>query len=270
VRAFRLKWLNKFGAKNYRECLKDCAIEAGGDATLILRPSSRYNAKSIASYWTSTLLVDSPFTKVHVVQQEADLVFDKWFLLEQSREEAPPEHDGVEVKLTANLKAEPIFQPLPETTDFVEDEIEKLPEKVVNFEDEKSGVVISVTPETQMLRKKLRESLPKNQFPIWLSTIEVEGISQDGKIVVTLEDPLAVGWCRSRFSNEIFQVVATLWNGLDSLVIRQKVGDTLPLSVENPSKISEHVEEKSTLAQAIQSLLSAGSRSSAGSLPFAY
>jgi len=61
VRAFRLKWLNKFGASNYRDCIKDCAIEVGDDTTLILRPNSRYNAKSIASYWTPALLMGSPF-----------------------------------------------------------------------------------------------------------------------------------------------------------------------------------------------------------------
>ena len=257
VRAFRLKWLNKFGASNYRDCLKDCTIEVGDGATLILRPSSRYNAKSIASYWTPTLLMGGPFVRVHIFQQEGDLVFDKWFGTEQSREGVSPENEGVEVKGCLDLTAAPISQSLPETTEVVNVDaaIEKLPEEVQAFGDAESGGDIPVTPETQMLRKKLRQALPPNYFPTWLGSIEVEGISQDGKIVVTLEDSLAVGWCRSRFSKEIFQSVASLWNGVNRLVIREKEGDATQSSIENPSKKPENVEEKSTFEQAIRSLL---------------
>ena len=237
VRKFRLKWLNKFGISNYRECLKDCAIEVGDDATLILRPSSRYNAKSIASYWTPTLLVASPFTKVHVVQQEGDLVFDKWFLLEPSREETLPEHDGFEVNIFSDLTAAPMAMPLLEATDVVEAVIEKSSENPRACEDQEPGsAVVEVTSETQMLQNKLRQALPPNHFPSWLSTIEVEGISQDGKIVVTFEDFFAVGWSRSRFSKEIFQSVASLWKGVNKLIIRQKEGDRPPLSIEKIQK----------------------------------
>jgi hypothetical protein len=260
VRVFRLKWLNQFGASNYRECLKDCTIAVGDDATLILRPSSRYKAKSIASYWTPTLLVGSPFTKIHVIQQEGDHVFDKWFGLEPSREGGLPKNEAVNVKFfdDLDLTDEPIAQSLPESTNSVEIEAvnEKSPEEVIDFSTEDVGGRIPITLETQILRRKLKEFLPKNQFPTWLENIEVEGVWQDGTVVVTLEDALAVGWCRSRFSNEIFQSVSSLWKDVSRLIIRQKADDRVPLSVENSPKISEPVEEKSTLEQAIQSFLS--------------
>ena len=257
VREFRLKWLNKFGASTYRECLKDCAIEVGDDATLILRPSSRYNAKSISSYWTPTLLVASPFTKAHIVQHEGDLVFDKWFLLEPGREGTLPEHEGLGVKASSDLTAAPMPVSLPEVTNIVAAAIEKPSQEPLPCEAKESGVVVTqVTSETRMLRKKLRESMPHNQFPTWLGSIEVEEVARDGSVIVTFEDSFAVGWSRTRFSKEIFQVVASLWKGVNKLIIRQKEGYTVPLSIENPSRISENVTEKSTLEQAIQSLLS--------------
>ena len=256
VREFRLNWLNRFGVTNYRECLKDCEIEGEGDATLILRPSSRYNAKSIASYWTPKLLAGVPFTKVHIVQQEGELVFDKWFGLEESREGTLPENEVVQVKVPAGLTTEQFAKTLLEATGFVGAVIEQSSEEPLPCEDEEPAV-IQVTSETQMLRKKLRESIPHNQFPTWLGSIEVEEVSRDGSVIVTFEDSFAVGWSRSRFSKEVFQAASSLWRGVDSLVIRQKAGDTTPLSVEKPSKKTDNVSEKSTLEQAIQSLLSA-------------
>lgn len=257
VRKIRLKWLNKFGASTYRESLKDCTIEVEDHATLILRPSSRYNAKLIASYWTPTLLVASPFTKVHVVQQEGDLVFEKWFLLEPGRERTLPEDDDLEANVSSDLTAAPMAMPLPEATDVVEAVIEKSSEEPLPCEAKESGVVvIQVTLETQMLRKKLRESLPHNQFPTWLGSIEVEDVSRDATIVVALEDSFSVEWCRSRFSKEIFEAAASLWKGVNKLIIRQKEDDVVSLSVEKNPKKYENIEEKSTLEQAIQSFLS--------------
>ena len=258
VREFRLKWLNKFGASNYQECLKDCAIDVEGDATLHLRPSSRYNAKSIASYWTPTLLVASPFTKVHIIQQEGDLVFDKWFGLEPRREGRLPHNEVEEVRVSADLTTgEQVAQSLPESTNIIEHVNEKSSEEPRACESEQSGaVVVQVTSETQMLRKKLRESMPNNHFPTWLGGIEVEEVGRDGAVIVTFEDSFAVGWSRSRFSKEIFQSAASLWKGVNKLIIRQKAGDTVPFPIEKISKKSENVAEKSILEQAIKSFLS--------------
>jgi hypothetical protein len=264
VRTFRLKWLNKFGASNYRECLKDCAIEVGDAATIILRPSSRYKARSIASYWTPMLLVDSPFLKVHVIQQEGDLVFDKWFLSEQSREGGLPENESAQVETLADLTAAPISRSLPETTDIVEAVIEKSPKKaLLPFEEEESRVV-TVSVETQILRKKLMEILPHNGFPTWLENIEVESVGLDGLVVVTLEDSLSAEWCRSRFSGEIFESATSVWSCVNKLIIRRKQSDTRAISVENLPKISESMGVKSTLEQAIESLLSVCSSGSKG------
>ena len=258
VREFRLKWLNKFGANNYREYLKDCAIDVESDATLHLRPSSRYNAKSIASYWTSTLLEESPFTLVNIIQQEGDLVFDKWFGLEPRREGRLPHNEVEEVRVSADLTTgEQIAPSLPESTNIIEDVNEKSSEEPRACESEESGaVVVQVTSETQMLRKKLRESMPNNHFPTWLGGIEVEEVGRDGAVIVAFEDSFAVGWSRSRFSKEIFQSAASLWKGVNKLIIRQKAGDTSPFPIEKLPKKSENVAEKSTLEQAIKSFLS--------------
>jgi hypothetical protein len=254
VRTFRLKWLKKFGASNYRETLKGCVIEVADDATLILRPNSRYIAKSLASYCTPMLLDGSPFVQVHIFQQEGDLVFDKWFGMERSREGVSPENDGRELIGCLDLMTAPIFQSLPKTPEIIQEAVEEFPEEACGLAGE-VGENSSVTTETQMLRRKLRQSLPKNQLSSWLENIEVEGVSQGGTVVVTFEDELAVGWCRSQFSNEILQSAKTLWGWVDRLLIRERSGDAMQYSIENPSRKSENVENKSTLEQAIQSLL---------------
>lgn len=113
-----------------------------------------------------------------------------------------------------------------------------------------------ISSKTQALRQKLKKVIPTNQFPSWLGKVEVETIDHDGTVVVTLEDPLAVGWCRSRFNHEIFQSVTSLWSGVNRLVIRQKEAKPALSSVENSPTTPKRVEKKSTLEQAIQSFLS--------------
>jgi hypothetical protein len=260
VREFRLKWLNKFGAGNYRECLKGAALKVEEGTTLILRPSSRYNAKTIASWWVPALLDDSPFTGANIIQEENGLVFDKWFGECQTGEESPPEHkhETAGVKAPGDLiAAAPIPLPLPEIRQDMKTFAGRSPEGVEDFEGEQPGGVAPVSAETQMLREQLRQVLPAHQFPGWLSAIEVEDICPDGAIIIALEEPLAVEWCRLRFSQEIFQAAASLWKGVVRLVIRQKAGNTGDLSVEKIPQQSENVTQKLTWEQAIQSLLSA-------------
>ncbi len=260
VKAFRLKWLNKLGASNYRECFKTCVIEVSDETTLILRPSSRYTAKLISSWWVQALLDDSPFKRVNIVQKEGELVFDKWFGESQRREELPPapEHKTVAVKAPGALNAAaPIVLPLPEITEDMKVFTGRSPEEGEAFEGEQPKAVEPVSAETQILREKLRQILPPHQFPGWLGAIEVDPMGKDGKIVVTFKDPLAVEWCRLRLSQEIFQVAASLWKGVNRLVIRQKEGDTVDLFVENFPQKSENVKQKMSLEQGIQSLVSA-------------
>ena len=134
-----------------------------------------------------------------------------------------PKNENKRNRISSDLIVAPTTPTLLEPTEISEAVIEKSTQRVRDFEDDESRVGVLVTSETQILRKKLRQALSPNQFPSWLSTIEVEGISQDGKIVVTLEDSLAVGWCRFRFSREIFQSAESIWSGVNSLVIREKV-----------------------------------------------
>lgn len=257
VKEFRLKWLNKFGARNYRDYFKDCGIEVRDDGALILRPSSRYNAKSIVSYWSPTLFVDSDLVKANIFHQDGELVFDKWFGDEQRKEGERPQNETNDSKVVANSVCAPFAKAVPETPLYVERSIEKTSENIKILEEADSREKISISSETQMLRQKLKEIVPSQQFPSWLGTIEVENIGQDGMIVVTLEDPLAVSWCRSHFSEEIFKSVKSLWKGVHRLLIREKLSHTLTDSVKQSSKNSQKFQKNSSLEQAIQSLLSA-------------
>jgi hypothetical protein len=112
-----------------------------------------------------------------------------------------------------------------------------------------------ISEETQALRTKLRYTIPPKQFPSWLWDIEVEGVRQDGTIVVTFEDQLIVDYCMVRFNKEIFQSATSLWKDVNRVVISQKLANGVS-SVEKPLEVLENIKEKSILEQALQSLLS--------------
>jgi hypothetical protein len=260
VKAFRLKWLHKFGAKNYRESLKDCGIEVRDDVTLLIKPSSRYTAKSVASYWTPKLLEDSSFKRVNIFQQEGALVFSKWFGEEQDNGEDPAYNGSNELEIAEKLAPEPVFKVPSKTFGFAKENQEETPEEPKAPEEKGGDKVVLVTQETKMLRKKLRKSVSPQKFPSWLGDIEVECIDQNGMIVVTLKDQLTADWCRSRYSQEVFQSVKNLWSGVSKLLIREKlshsVSSSLPISAKDSEKDLRNVHAKSPFEQAIQSLLS--------------
>lgn len=116
-----------------------------------------------------------------------------------------------------------------------------------------------VSLETEELRKKLRNTIPSKQFPSWLGDIEVEDIGEDGTIIVTFEDELAVNYCRVRFSQEILLSATSLWKDINKVTISQKLVNCAYSSVENPLKNSENAQEKSTIGQVLQSLMLIGS-----------
>ena len=113
-----------------------------------------------------------------------------------------------------------------------------------------------VSLETQTLRTKLRNTIPPKQFPSWLGSIEVEDIEEDGTVVVTFEDQHIVDYCKVRFSQEILLCATSLWKDINKIAIRQKLANGAYSSVENPL---ENSQEKSTIGQALQSLMLIGS-----------
>jgi len=112
VRAFRLKWLNKFGANNYRELLADCVIEMGDNHTLILHPTTRYKAKWLAGYNLGCLLSQS-ISKVHIIQREGDLSFEHWYLKDDSLAKSSHSHDKTKLpeisSYVGGLQTQPYF-----------------------------------------------------------------------------------------------------------------------------------------------------------------
>jgi hypothetical protein len=121
----------------------------------------------------------------------------------------------------------------------------------------KDGTLPGLFLETQALRTKLRNIIPPQQFPGWLSDIEVEDIGQEGTIVVTFRDQLIVDYCIARFSQEILQSATSLWEEVNKVDIRQKLALGVCL-VEKPLKPSENVEKtegKSMLEKVVHSLL---------------
>ena len=113
--------------------------------------------------------------------------------------------------------------------------------------------------ETKALRSKLRNDIPFKQFPGWLEDIELEGVKQDGTVVVTFEDELIVDYCKVRFSQEILLSATSLWKNINKVAIRQRLSNGASSAVEKLLKNSENTQEKSTIAQALQSLKSIGS-----------
>ena len=117
-----------------------------------------------------------------------------------------------------------------------------------NSKDEK---LPETSLETSMLREKLRNTIPPQQFPSWLGSIEVEGIGQDGTIVVTFDDQLTADYARKRFFQEILQSATKLWGYIADLVI-QGEPDNL-LSHKRTGNLE--IDEETLIELAIKSLM---------------
>lgn len=150
---------------------------------------------------------------------------------------------------TQNL---PEYEPIKQDADFLAN-LNGYGEEGVAFKDIPS---LEISLKTKELRDQLKKNMLPRQFPTWLGGIEVEEVGRDGAVVVALEDSFAVEWCRSRFSKEVFEAAATLWKGVNKLIIRQKESRAVLLPIEDMQKKSDNLAQKPTLEQAIQSLLS--------------
>ena len=111
-----------------------------------------------------------------------------------------------------------------------------------------------VSLETEKLRTKLRSTIPPKQFPSWLGSIEVEGIGQDGTIVVVFEDQFTADYAKNRFFQEILQSATELWGDITSLVIQGEPGNML--SPERGGSLE--INEGALMKQAMQSLMGSG------------
>lgn len=256
VKAFHLQWLRLFGAKNYREQIKGCAMEVNGEGVLTLRPAKRYTARSIASYWNPSVFTEtSPFRRVNILHKEGDLKFDKWF--------EPKKSKDVFFETLLSRTENP---PSPFVTDVPPQDVS--PQlKVAHFATTEANIVYQsaidvaldgvnkdVSRETKILRDKLKWVIPHKLFPGWLSGIEVETINGDGILVVEFEDQLMVEWCRSRFRDEILTCAQEVWPSVSGLVVREKEGKVVRPAVEEPT---ESCEERSLFERAVQSLMDA-------------
>jgi hypothetical protein len=119
--------------------------------------------------------------------------------------------------------------------------------------------LLEASLKTQDLREKLRNTIPSQQFPAWLSAIEVEEIGQDGIVVVTLGDQLIVDYCKVRFSQQILACAKELWQGINYLIIQEKpqeLKDHDPTSFQNMLSKTEPFPEFRSIKDDAEFLLS--------------
>jgi len=243
TRALREKLKNTIPPQQLPSGLENIEIEGiNGDGVVIVSFEEQH-------------IVD--YCRVHFRQQILGCANELWqnakYLIIQEKAEGLNDLEPLPFQNTLQAYQHiPGYQSLKKDADFLTN--------MVGCEGEggasKEETLPEVSLETKELRAKLRNTIPSQQFPKWLADIEVEGIKQDGTIVVTFEDQLIVDYCNVRFSQDILLSATSLWKNANRLIIRQKLSDTAHSLVENPLKISENVRAKPGFEQAIQSMLS--------------
>lgn len=108
---------------------------------------------------------------------------------------------------------------LPSVSTVEQHKTEELPMEETVSEDE---TLPEISLETSMLREKLRNTIPSQEFPSWLAEIEVEGINEEGVVIVSFKDQLVVDYCRSRFRQQILACANELWQNSKYLIIQDK------------------------------------------------
>jgi hypothetical protein len=193
VKGFRIKWLNMFGEKNYRELLGNCELKPGDNETdLIIQPQERITGIRLESHWNPDLLSEQPFSRVQIYHcidlMGKPLIFDRWFG-DIEEVEAIEQGDGKNITYSAGFD-ESIDQ--------------------------------NQSTETNQLRAHLKEHIPPKEYPVWLDGIRVQTLKPDGILVVTFKDKLASDYARIRFSEKILNSAVELWNEVAGLMIHEE------------------------------------------------
>jgi hypothetical protein len=224
VKNFRIKWLRRFGEKNYREFLAGCEMKLGEKETdLIIQPQERITAIRLGSYWNPELLSGQPFKRVQIYHCIPDLmgnplIFDRWF-------GGFEEIEAIDQKNGKNINdSNGSDEPVDETQNT----------------------------ETSQLRTHLKAHIPAKEYPTWLGSLKVQAIKPDGTLVVNFTDQFTADYAGKRFFQEILEAATGLWGEVTSLVIQKEPSNLEEFEGSERSKIDEETR------QAIQSLIGAG------------
>lgn len=223
IKEFRIKWLNKFGEKSYREDLAECVLEMMGgeeESTIMILPNCDLKAKNLGFWCKAKFELILPEVSVkririyHTYQSPLNgetMTRDYWF------------GDIVEGK--GDKKISP-------------------PDNLSIQALDEAGVCT----ETSQLRAMLKQKI--TSVPSWLVNIEVESITPDGELVVSFNDQSAVRYAEIKYKNDIFTAATELWQ-VRGLTIQEKLNDTLDYS----GLEGEAPDEQYLFQQAIKSLI---------------
>jgi len=286
VKDFRTLCLNTVGSEKYVSLFQNLGVEFRDEGEIILTAEHRFGADFLEQTCYSYLRVilqelEAHITKISIfapgetrgrlIERERGGAALPGFLAaptveDLNSEEISPEREleedktlPPEVSLKDMLQGTGIFpgyESIREDADFLLNMVESKEEGAAS----KNRQIPTVSLETKELRAKLRKTIPPKEFPGWLGNIEVEGVGKDGTVVALLEDDLAVGWCRSRFGKEVFEAAASLWSGVNKLIICKREAHMAPLAIEKLPEKSENGAKQPTFEQAIESFLSVVTR----------
>jgi hypothetical protein len=223
IKEFRIKWLNKFGEKSYREDLAECVIEMMGgeeESTITILPNCDLKAKNLGFWCKAKFEFILPEVSVkririyHAYQSPLNgetVTRDYWF--------GGIERDQMDKKISPP---------------------DNLP---VQFLDE-----AGVSSETSQLRAKLKQKI--TSMPGWLINIEVESITPDGELVVSFNDQSAVRYAEIKYKNDILTAATELWQ-VRGLTIQEKLNDSL----DHSGLEGETSDEQSLFQEALKSLI---------------
>ena len=101
-----------------------------------------------------------------------------------------------------------------------------------------------ISLETKALREKLKNTIPPQQFPSGIENIELEGINEDGMVLVTLEGQHIVEHCRVHFRQQILACAKELWQNAKYLIIQEKaegLDGFEPIPFQNMVQVNQNI-----------------------------
>ena len=201
IKDFRILCLKTVGNGKYISLFKNLTVEFREEGEVALMAAYKF---------TADFLVQDCYFYLGTILQGLGKNFKRISIL------APGETRGRLIERVRGGDAAPSLPPISTVENLNPEELSR--EEIIP----KDESLPEISLETSMLREKLRNTIPPQQFPSELENIELEGINEDGMVVVTFEEQHIVEHCRVNFRQQILACANELWQNAKYLIIQGK------------------------------------------------
>ena len=223
IKDFRILCLKTVGVGKYISHFKNLNVEFREEGEIALIATHKFIAD---------LLEQNCYSYLRLILQGLGKNLKRILIL------APGETRGRLIERERGGGAIPSLPPIStgESSNSVEFSMEE-----ISLEDE---TLPEFSLETSMLREKLRSTIPPQQFLSELENIELEGINEDGMVIVSFEEQHIVEHCRVHFRQQILACVNELWQNAKYLIIQEKaegLNGFEPIPFQNMLQVNQNI-----------------------------